>query len=193
MNKTLKAIACLGFLVSSTELLLATGGVQVNLKTDKSRYRIGEKITFKLDYINISMHSLWLLPQTQTYVAGMFQIEKLGSQGPIEKIRGSNEIPSVALDGLAKEAVNVKPQGHLGRSLTAELSPTLPEWYGDSRKGIFLVFPGSALLLPGPGRYSVRAQLHSSADHPVNMYLPHSAKLWSGDVISDPLVIYIEQ
>jgi hypothetical protein len=192
MNRNLIGITWLCILSCSPASLSATKDLELTLRSDKPRYKLGDKISFYVNYTNRSKTSLWLLPETQAYLIDVLTVEKLNSKSSVEKIRGSNDAPSVALDGLAEEAAKIMPQGHLSRTLTAELRPTLPEWYGDQRKGIFLVLSGSALLLPGPGRYSIRAQLHSSPDHPVNRYLPHGAKLWRGDVISDPIVITIE-
>jgi hypothetical protein len=165
--------------------------LQLTLRSDKNYYTVGEKIKFEVVYTNRSSHPIWLLPQTESYPVDALSIKKVGDRRRPEKLRLGEQ--SVAWEGLAEQAVRVKPGAKIQRLLEAELRSDLPSTYAERNGGIFLVFPGSAVRLRGAGDYEVRAVFHSSPNHPVNRYLPTGAHLWRGDVMSNPISIRISQ
>jgi hypothetical protein len=165
--------------------------LQLTLRSDRDHYRVGEDIKFKIIYKNTSNHPIWLLPQTESYPVDALSIKKFGDSRRPQKIRLGEQ--SVAWDGLAEQAVRVKPGAEIQRLLQAEVRSNLPSIYEETSEGIFLVLPGSAVRLLGTGDYEVRAVFHSSPNHPVNRYLPSGAHLWRGDVTSNPISITISE
>lgn len=182
---TLIAFCSLG-LVTTT-----AANIAISLHADRHRYKIGDIINLMIVYKNLSSHPVWLPPQIETSAVDAFAVKPISSKRTVEKIRFG--LPSIAWDELSHEVVRLNPQAHIYRRVIAEVRSTLPKDYDDPRKGLFLILPASAVRLPGAGKYEVQAIFHSSADHPVNAYLPAEKKLWVGDVRSDPIVIEIRQ
>jgi hypothetical protein len=169
----------------------STEQVQIALRADKTSYKIGESIGFEITYKNVSPNPIALLTESETYPVDAFIITRISDHRRPEKIRFG--VPSIAWDALADDVVKVRPQAKVSRRLTAEIRSILPSDYKDKRRGVFLIFPASAALLPGFGKYEIKAHFHSSLDHPVNSYLPQNSKLWRGDVLSAPVVIDIRE
>ena len=165
--------------------------VKIELKTDKTHYTVGENIRFEITYKNVSASPLFLLTESESYPVDALIIRRTNDRRRPEKIRFG--LPSIAWDAVAEDVVKVRPQAQISRRLTAEIRSVLPRDYKDKRRGLFLIFPASAALLPGPGKYEIKAYFHSSPEHSVSAYLSKSSKLWRGDVMSRPVVIDIAQ
>ena len=164
--------------------------IEVSIKSDKSRYRAGDNISLTITYINKSENVRTILPQTESYPVDALTIEKTDNKKSVEKLR-PGEVPLVAWEERARKAVTLKPGQKTTRKLVGEVRKQLPIWFEDSRVGLFVIFPASAVSLPANGQYMIRAVFHSSPDHPVNQYLPSHSKLWRGDATSDPISITI--
>jgi hypothetical protein len=164
--------------------------VRLLLKTGKGTYRLGDHIDFHIDYQNVSNRSLVLLPQTDSYPVDAISIRKVKDFRQPEVIRLAEQ--SIDFEGLSKNVVVLQSHDSVGRSIKAEVGSSLPTFYADYRRGLFLIFSASAIRLPGFGKYEVRARFHSSPDHPVNAYLGRQV-LWRGDVESEPIIIEISK
>jgi len=165
--------------------------VKLTLRCARNHYKVGDTIRFQIIYTNVSPYPLWLLPQSESYPVDLFRISKVGDAHQPEKFRFGDQ--SVAWDARARDVVKLQPQAETVRHVSAAIRSMLPPDYGDSRRGIFLVLPGSAVLLLGSGKYEIQAAFHSSPDHPVSQYLPRGAQLWRGDVVSKPITIDISE
>ena len=183
-------LALIVLLSSSTANTMATE-IALRLHTDRQQYRIGDRITFTIVFKNVSTRPLWLLPQSETCGVDALLVKPVKGHGAVEKIRFG--LPSFAWDELSREVVKLEPQQRVARHLVAEIESRLPPDYGDQRRGLYLIVPASALRLPQFVPYEVRAVFHSSANHPVNAYLPPTKKLWTGDVLSEPVIIDIAE
>jgi len=164
--------------------------VRVSLKTPKLVYRMGDDIDFRVSYENVSGRPLLLLPQAESYPVDVFSIRKIKGVRKAEVIRLGEQ--AVDFEGLSGKVVSLQPRDFVSRSIKAEIRSSLPAFYGDNRAGLFLVFPASAVRLPGFGTYEIRANFHASPNHPVNAYLKGRA-LWRGDVKSGSVILEISE
>lgn len=190
MTRILLALKCVWWACAFVTACQASD-IEVSITSDKSRYRVGDNISFTITYVNTSKNAKTILPQAESYPVDAFTVEKTDNKKPVEKLR-PGETPSVVWEARARSAVTLKPGQKTTRKVIGEVRAQLPMWFEDSRQGLFIIFPASAVSLPQSGQYTIRAIFHSSPDHPVNRYLPPHSKLWRGDAISDPIIITID-
>jgi hypothetical protein len=162
----------------------AASEIELTLSIRQNSYGLNDEILLKVGYKNISKHPVTVLPQTELYPTDVVELRYGGKAKPAKVL----EYFEVGIDfaRLIKYAVVLQPQESCHRTIMARFASSLPRYFNDSRRGLFLVFKGSsAFELPGSGEYAVVAKYVSSVDNPVKQYLPRAAPpLWEGKVKS---------
>ena len=164
--------------------------IACRLEIDKRSFRLGDTIHFKLDYKNVGSRPLWLVTENETHLADVFVIRDLANDRKVERIFLPGET-DIAWDVVAEQAIRLKPNETVSRVITARIEWQLPPFFGRNTKGVFMVFSGSALELPGIGNYAIQARFNSSPNSPVTAFLPKHVKLWYGRVLSNVVPITI--
>ena len=166
----------------------AASEVVLAVKTDRTSYNVGDTVRFVIEYSNRSNRTIFLLPQSENYAANILDVRD-DRGGPTEKLHFGEA--SIAWDALAEEVKRLQPGEKTTRVVLAEIRSNLPPWFHDTRKGIFLILPASAIRLPAAATYEVRVRFRSSRDNPVQNYLQPNVKLWEGAATSQPIRIRV--
>jgi len=86
----------------------------------------------------------------------------------------------------------LQPGGSVRRTIKAQVASSLPDYLIRRQRGLFLIFPGTAVLeLPGAGTYEVIVTFRAPRDHPIKRYLRKRPPLWEGSVTSNSLQLGI--
>lgn len=169
---------------------MSAAQLSLQLEFQKTTFRIGEKMRFRIVYMNTSSHLLRILPNGDAFPVDAVTINSPKTKPRPEKIRLGSD--STDFRALSKDAVTLKPRASVTRNFDVDVTQQLPDYYRDSRRGLFLVFDASAIRLPGAGQYHIVGRFHSSQQHPINQYLK-GQKLWNGDVESPPVVVVFQE
>ena len=176
-------------------------GVELTLRTEKAIYRIGERITFQLLFKNTSTEVIKLFPDPEIYTPTAVEISSKQPPDKVEHI----EIAERSMDWVewSKDAIILRPNGvHIreikvdfSKHLPADWKPyLLPEWNQENATMPYLIFAGgSALRLPGFGKYNIVAKYEFQSDHPVVEYIRGEPKLWFGRLRSDSVTLELKQ
>ena len=126
-------------------------GEELELKVEFPRqaYVLGDGVDFKIAYSNTTQRTLTILPNIYAYRAQLLRCQRV-SDGKLAKVIRFVEL-SIDFEALSRESVQLGPSQTYAWPLSAKLSSSLPRFMHSNRRGIYLVFPGSALELPGPG------------------------------------------
>ena len=162
-------------------------GLEVTLRLPKQKFSLGETVHFRIELRNISSRPLLVLPQPRIFPADNFQFRGVTGGKQAEILRYGEQ--SLNYPRLAKEVSLLKANQSIAHTIEAKVSSELPAFYNDTRPGPYLIFPGSAIRLPGFGRYQVKAVFHLSPHHPLQAFLPPQEILWHGDSASEWVVV----
>jgi hypothetical protein len=177
-------------LVSSTVALGGTVGLKIRVVAEKSTYQPGDTLEIAAVYTNTSPTPIRLLSDPVLYPARAFRFENASTRA-VGIFRKYAHV-GIDMDQWAKETVVVRPGESYRRAIRAEIASFLPPEYHDQHKGLFVVFPLSAIELPGPGLYKMTVE-YDSREHPVRRFFVGKAPpLWQGKISSSPVLIQIK-
>jgi hypothetical protein len=162
--------------------------LDLSLRFDRKTYKVGDIVRVNLVFANSSNRKVLILPTSQAYTANVFKFTRIsgGKLGEIVRF-GENSIDFI---GLSREVVRLGAGRSYTWSLKGEIASTLPDFMGPNTRGLYLVFPGSAIGLPDFGQYRATARYVSGTENPINQLL-HGERLWVGEVESKPSMIKI--
>lgn len=159
----------------------------MSIRPDKAIYKTGEKMNLQITYRNTAKYAIRFLPEPEPHYADALLLREVNGK------RSGTVIPfgemSMDFEGLSKRVVLLRPGQAYSRRFDLQIASTLPPSYKESRKGLFLWFPGSTIELPHSGRYHAIGQYYCSPKHPVARYLSGNPRLWYGEAKSAPVIV----
>jgi hypothetical protein len=171
-------------------LVPASSEVVVELSAAKPLYAVGDQIRLNLRYTNRGREAITLLPKFPTDPGEWFSFVRVEDRRSAQLINDF-EAPWIDDETLSKQTVVLQPGRSVLRTIRARLERSLPDYLLRQQRGLFVIFPGTAVLqLPGPGRYDVSATYRSPRDNPIKKYLRKRPRLWEGTVTTNS--IYVE-
>lgn len=173
--------------------------IAISLRTAKSVYRTGQRVTFEITYRNISSHPLRFLAEPEMNFPDTLRLVRVDDNRPAEHLEFVER--SMLWGNIADKAVILAPNESHVRRIRAEFSGELPAWFREvlpsswqANLGPYLSFRGaSAFRLPGFGRYKVFANYRFSPQHPSAPYLKKQPRVFFGEVESTPIVVNFER
>jgi hypothetical protein len=177
--------------------LCEAADIELKLRTSKEVYRLGEPIAFELRFTNRASQPVTFFPDPDLYYLQAITISWNNGRDKVEELQFVER--SMDDRGWSRDAVVLRPNETYVRRIDADFRAGLPsdwlkflasEWRRVTPGRPYLVFlGGSALRLPGFGRYNVVANYDFQRDHPVVEYIQSGPKLWFGKLRSSPIVI----
>ena len=171
--------------------ICAASDLQLTVRFDRAAFEVGDKWKASLTYTNVASRSIRIVPDLPIYPASRFEIVKVDNGSRAQLIL-PGEIPSFDFRGLAGTAKLLRPRQSVERMIDADVATSLPDYYASKAKGLYLVFSGHALKLPGFGRYKITAFTESTQDGAVSEYameLFGRPAIWSGKAYSAPVAV----
>jgi hypothetical protein len=167
--------------------------VQMELRTNRKIYHMGETVTFVMTFRNTSGRSLRIFPgpeQNGTRVISLANLASNTKPKPLQLVE-----LSTYFDSWARETVTVKPGQTCRHTLKAVFRDRLPPDWENPNRGIYLIFyGGTAFQLPEFGKYSVSGTYRFDDDHPVVNYISRNGpRLWFGNLISESVIVALEK
>jgi hypothetical protein len=159
-------------------------GMSIALSPKRTVYKPGDKLTVDISYQNHSRRPIRFLPTLKVYPAAEFGVRKT-SNGKIAKFHPLTESDMDA-EQWAKEAIILRPGQTYVRHMTIDVTDKVVPYDGKEKRGLFLVFPISALELPGLGQYRVTAIYDSIGSY----FLKFVPDLWQGKMSSSVVVSF---
>ncbi len=163
--------------------------LSLTLSVSSQKLKPGDQVTFTFVYANTSHHDIGISPEYRTYEALDLQLTKLGSKEPTKFI----PYLMIGFDptAISRDYHILSPGATYVRKLHADISSSLPSFGPtlDRSTGLYVLFSGSAIRLPGPGQYEVKTR--HRATEAQRKYLNDTAgsQFWVGDVISAPIKV----
>lgn len=164
----------------------SSGVIEAIIKLDKTTCRIGDTVNLSCSLTNKTKRELKILP-TRRYAVHWLRV--VSADG-----KPMREILSVIIDWneslAADEIVVLKPNESYTRRLTGRAVQGKQRDLSHAEKidGTFLDFKDSAVLLAGPGIYSISLRFESKDSKGAT-----SQEVWEGSVESVPVVLRIER
>lgn len=165
----------------------ATDDITMRIRFNKATYKIGARMRLQFVYHNSAKHAIRFLPEPEPRYADALLLTEVNSKRPGIVIPFGEM--SMDFEGLSKRVVLLRPGQEYSRRFVLQIASTLPPSYKESRKGLFLWFPGSTIELPHSGRYCAIGQYYCSPKHPVARYLSGKPRLWYGEAKSAPVIV----
>ncbi len=159
----------------------------MRVRFDKQSYQLGDTLKCFIVFTNTSDRTIRLLPRDIIFPAAEVHFQSLGT-GNFGQLVRLGEI-AIDFEELSKQVVVLPPGASYNRTLEAEVRSTFRDSYHDNRRGLILDFPGSALLMPGFGKYRVVKEFKQSPHDYILQYLSAGPPLWSGKVQSPPVFV----
>lgn len=156
MRQVLISIA----LIRALAIPLLAQDISITLQLSRSLYCMGNRFEATVGYTNVSNHDVRLLPDLPIYPASRLQMIKLQTSRKPQFVP-IGDVGSLDSEALAKTAQLLKPGKRCRRIITADVTSSLPDFYQKHEHGLYLVFSGHALKLPGFGKYKINALLDS--------------------------------
>lgn len=169
--------------------LVRGNGTDVNLKIklspEKASYSPGDKLTIEITFQNTSARAIRFLPDPIVYPAKAFDIQH-NSTREHGKFLYYSEI-GIDVEQWARETVILKPGEINTRRVPVEIVDRLPDEYKRRDRGLFMLFPISAIELRGPGEYRIVMKYNTMGDV-IGRLIHAQPKLWEGQTSSTPIV-----
>lgn len=159
--------------------------LKIRLSPEKASYKPGDKVTIQITYQNTSSRAIRLLPDPIVYPAKAFDIQQ-NSSGKRGKFLYYSEI-GIDVEQWAQQTVILKPGEVHTRRVPVEIVDRLPDEYKRRDRGLFILFPISAIELPGPGEYRIVMKYNTIGDV-IGRLIHAPPKLWQGSISSLPIV-----
>jgi hypothetical protein len=183
-----------GFICAVVILLVGTeicsgADLAIRLHLNQTVYKIGDTWRASITYQNISKHPIRLIPDLPIYPASRFHMTKVQGGGQPEFVI-PGEIAVIDSESLARSAKVLQPGASMTRAIDAKVSTMLPKFYNKRDRGLYLVFSGHALKLPGGGSYDVEALIISpekTGEAEMAKKLFGQPDVWAGSTTSAPV------
>jgi hypothetical protein len=167
-------------------------GLAVSLAASKAEVRVGDSVEFDVRIKNVSSYPVAAPPRRRPYATG--NISVYGRDGARLKSYATKFI-----DFAPETARDVEPLA-AGDTRTIPfrakvIASTVYDVDGDRRvNGMFLDFDGSAIELPGPGKYRVQVVFARSAELAKELEGQFRIKnAWQGEVVSESIVLTVAE
>ena len=160
--------------------------LEVSIRFNKPVYRVGDQLKGIIQFTNRSAVPIRLLPFDTIYAAGELEFKSANTHKHSILVGGGDFFD---FQSLAAQVITLQPGKTFVRQLEADVRCDFRRPYNDSRHGLVLDFPASALLLPSFGKYTVTKKFKEDSDDPVVHYLRKGAPFWNGSVKSLPVTV----
>jgi hypothetical protein len=156
-------------------------GLNISLRPKRPVYKPGDRLSIEIKYRNRQRRAVRLLPDLLVYPAAAFKFRNVSNRIQGRFLKYSQIDVDVEQWGM--NVVTLGPGKIYSRELKVQVVDRLPNEYGNSRRGLYILFPVSAVALPGPGRYAVTMD-YDSIEHPVRRVIHGYPEFWQGKVSS---------
>ena len=164
--------------------------LDINVVPRRASYRTGDKLTIQMRYQNTSVMPIRLLPNLLVYPAAAFKFQNT-SNGKLGTLLKYSEI-GIDVEQWAKDIVTLKPGQTCVRDLRVEVADKLPAEYGKHARGLYVIFPVSAIALPEAGAYSI-SMSYDSIEHPVRRVVEGYPEFWQGKTASPTILAHFQE
>lgn len=168
------------------------GELKIGLSFGKSNYKVGDTLEFKVCYENSSNHVIRVVAKERYYVSDLLSLERRGDHKKAEYLRPAGESQFIG-EELAEYAVVLEPGDSVTRRYRGQVALSLPSVYEEKSSGLFLVFNGSALKLPGFGKFEATSSYEEKSDDSLDQYVTLPPKLWRGEAHSAPVTLNFQR
>ena len=159
--------------------------LSITIQPNKAIYMPGDNATIEIRYRNQGRRPVLFLPDPLVYPARAFKFENV-LNGRSGAFLNYSQI-DVDVEQWAKDVVKLSPGETYTHRLSIKVVGRLPREYGRPDRGLFVLFPVSAIELPGAGQYAITMR-YDSVEHPVRRALQGDANLWEGKMSSKPVL-----
>ena len=167
-----------------------SGDLSMTLRSNSRYSRVGDSIIFTFTYTNNSGHDLGILPEFHTYEAADIQLIKYrtgdrGEMVPYVTMAGDHDVDR-------KDLHVLKPGQTYVRKLKGKVSLSLPAFVTPSTGkagGLYLLFVGSAIKLPGFGTYKAVSEYVGSKYLRSLAHDSDQRLYWLGRIKSSPIML----
>lgn len=160
--------------------------IRLDARPDREIFKQGDRLSITVIFDNTSVQTVRILPKTVVYPAAAFQAKK-ATNGQRGRLLTYADV-DIDAEQWMKEVIILKPRTKYSYTIPVEVAKRLPKEYRDRSDGLYLVFPLSAIQLPGFGEYSITMK-YDSVDHPIGRLVTGSPKLLQEAVSTTPLVL----
>jgi hypothetical protein len=168
------------------------GELKIELLFGKPNYKAGDSIEFTVCYQNSSDHPIRVLAKERYYISDLLSLERRGDHKKAGYLRPEGESQFLG-EELAEYIVLLEPGDSVARKYRGQVASSLPSGYEKKSNGLFLVFNGSAIELPGPGKFEATSSYDEKAEDPLNEYVTLPPKLWQGEARSAPVLLNFQR